>query len=257
MPPPILFVHGMWSRPSTFDRLREELAAVGIESRAPALPFHDLPAGAEAPADLGEVRLQDYVAALVPEAKALGPHVICGHSMGGLLAQLVATRVRPAGLILLSSAPSASAQAFALAPYRTLAGVTLGWGWWERPTLLDRAGARWGVFNRVPEAEQEGPLAELTWDSGRVLAQIAFPALDSSGGSKVDYARLSGLPCLLVCGGEDRITPHRVTARTGFALRAAGARVEMELLPGVGHWLFHDAVRPKLGQAIARFLSGL
>jgi pimeloyl-ACP methyl ester carboxylesterase len=257
MPLPVLFVHGMWSRPSTFDTLRSELAAVGVESRAPALPFHDLPPGAEPPAELGEIRLQDYVAAIVPEAKAMGRHVICGHSMGGLLAQLAATRVRPAGLVLLSSAPSAAAQAFAFAPYRTLAGVTLGWGWWQRPTLIDRAGARWGVLNAVPEEEQEGPLADLTWDSGAVLAQIAFPGFDSSKGSQVDYGRLSGLPCLLICGGQDRITPHRVTARTGFALGSAGAQVEMEMLPGVGHWLFHDAVRPKVGQAIARFLSGL
>ncbi|MFN3592453.1 MAG: alpha/beta hydrolase [Thermaurantiacus sp.] len=257
MPPPVLFVHGMWSRPSTFETLRTELAAVGVESRAPALPFHELPPGAEAPEGLADIRLQDYVAALLPEAKVLGRHVICGHSMGGLLAQLVASRVRPAGLILLSSAPSSAAQAFALSPYRTLAGVTLGWGWWERPTLIDRAGARWGIFNTVPEEEQEGPLQELTWDSGRVLAQIAFPKFDSSNGAAVDYARLQGLPCLLICGSEDRITPHRVTARTGFALGAAGAQVEMEMLPGVGHWLFHDAVRPRVAQAIARFLSGL
>lgn len=255
--PRLLFIHGMWSRPSVFDALRAELAAVGIESVAPALPFHDLPRGAPAPAGLGQLRLEDYVQALVPEAQALAPGlVLCGHSMGGLLAQLVAAKVRPQGLVLLAPAPSAGTGALAPAPLRALLGVATRWRWWERPTRLGERGARFAVFNRVPEAEAAPALADLTWDSGRVLAQIAFPALDRSGGARVEHRKIA-VPALVLVGHEDRMTPPAVSRKTAAKLAVAGAPVTLEELPGTGHWLFHAAARPRVAAAIARFLAGL
>jgi pimeloyl-ACP methyl ester carboxylesterase len=257
MPPPILFIHGMWSRPSAFAKLRAELSAVGIESTAPALPFHEVPPGAPAPEGLAGLGLEDYVDALAPQARALGPDIIvCGHSMGGLLAQLLAVRVQPRGLILLATGPSATTGAQALAPFRTLVRVTSRWGWWRKPTLLDAAGARFGVYGGVPEPEVTEAIAELTWDSGRVLAQMAFPGLDRSHGARVDYARLT-MPSLLVIGSADRMTTPAITRNTARALAAGGARVEVEEVQGAGHWLFHDAVRPKIAGAISRFAASL
>lgn len=248
----------MWSRPSALAMLRAELGAAGIASEAPALPFHDIPRASPPPAGLAAIRIEDYAAAIAAHMRGMAaPPVLLGHSMGGLVAQLAAQAVRPAGLVLLSTAPSAAAQAQALGPYRTLGRIALRWGWWRRPTLIDAASARWGIFNGVPATEAEEAIAELTWDSGRVLAQIAFPGLDPARATAVAYGRLSGVPCLLVCGRADRITPHRVTERTARALAAAGARVETMLLPETGHWLFHDAVRPRVAGRIARFLAAL
>ena len=255
--PPILMIHGMWSRPSTFTQLRAELEPAGIRSAAVTLAHHDLPPAAPAPAALATTRLADYVAALERDAAALGePPVILGHSMGGLLAQLLSVQVQPRGLILLSTAPSAQALALSAAALRTMWGVTGKWGWWREPTLLDEEHARFGVFNGVPEAEIRPALAELTWDSGPVLAQIAAPFLDSARGSKVDYARLT-MPTLIITGLHDRIVPAATSRRTARNLTAAGARVDYEEWANVGHWLFHDAVRPRLAAAISRFMASL
>ena len=162
--PAILMIHGMWSRPSTFAQLRAELEAVGISSAAVTLPHHDVPPGAPAPAALGTTKLADYVGAVERAASTLdGPIVVLGHSMGGLLAQLLSVRLQPRGLVLLSTAPSAQAgaggAAVSLASLRTLWGVTGRWGWWNEPTLLDEDGARAGVYNGVPEAEVRPALA--------------------------------------------------------------------------------------------------
>jgi pimeloyl-ACP methyl ester carboxylesterase len=257
VPPPILFVHGMWSRARVFDTLRAELLAAGIESAAITLPFHDLPRGAAPPAGLAAVTLEDYVAAAVAEARALGPDaVLAGHSMGGLVVQRAAEQLRLRGLVLLATAPSAAAQAFALSPARALSAVVLRRRWWERPTLLDARGARFGVFHRVPGDEAEEAIADLTWDSGRVLAQIAFPGCDPSAGSRVSYERI-GAPSLIVVGAEDRMTPASISRRTAARLAAAGAPTTFELLPATGHWLFHRAARPRVAAAIARFLASL
>ncbi len=252
--PPLLLIHGMWGRPSTFTALRAELEAAGMVTNAPALPFHDLPPGAPAPAALAALGLADYVDALVPEVEALGRRpVILGHSLGGLLAQLVAARTGAAGLILLAPAPSAQTLRPSLAQLATLRRVTLGWGWWRRPTLIDAAAARDGVFNGVPEAETAAGIAELTWDSGRVLAEISAPFLDSAGSSRVAYHRLT-MPALVIIGRRDRIAT--VATARATARRLAGP-VDHEEWPDCGHWLFHDAIRPRLAQRVAAFLAGL
>lgn len=255
--PPILMIHGMWSRPSTFTQLRAELEPMGLRSAAITLPHHDIPPGAPAPAALASTRLADYVAALERDAAALGePLVVLGHSMGGLLAQLLSVRVQPKGLILLSTAPSAQASAFSAASVRTMWSVTGKWGWWKEATLLDEDAARFGVYNGVPEAETRPALSELTWDSGPVLAQLAAPFLDPDKGAKVDYSRLT-MPTLMITGLEDRIVPATVSRKTARHLSAAGARVDYEEWPTTGHWLFHDAVRPRVAAAISRFMASL
>jgi pimeloyl-ACP methyl ester carboxylesterase len=244
----------MWGRPSTFASLRPELEAAGLRTAAPALPFHDVPPGAPAPPALATLRLEHYVAALVAEVEALGTRpVLLGHSLGGLLAQLVAARTGAAGLILLAPAPSAQTLRPSLAQAMTLRRVTLGWGWWKKATLIDAAAARAGVFNGVPEAETAAALAELTWDSGPVLAQISAPFLDRHAGSRVDYARLT-MPALVLFGLADRIATAATARAT--ARRLAG-RVDYEEWADCGHWFFHDAIRPRLAQRVAAFVAGL
>lgn len=241
--PPLYFVHGMWSRPDTFAVLRSLLEAEGWDSHATTLPYHDVAPGAPAPPALGDVTLGDYVAHVVRQAGELPvTPILVGHSMGGLIAQAAAVRLQPAGLVLLSTAPAAGINAVALDPLRTTWGVVSRPGWWSRPTLLDERGARFGVFNGVPEDDARDAMARLTWDSGRVLAQISFPWADARRDTRIDHDRLA-MPALVVTGTDDRIVPAAVSRSTARRLRGA---VDYHELPGVGHWLFHRPVLDRL-----------
>lgn len=249
--PPILLIHGMWSTPATFSRLRLVLEAAGHTTHAPALPWHDRPASLPPPPDLGTLSITSYVDYLVTEAAALGqPPVILGHSMGSLLAQLLAMKVPHAGLVLLSPAAAANAQAASIDPLRTMKNVVTKWGWWEKPTLFDDAGARWGCFNGVPEAVTAAETAALVWDSGRALAEIALPPLFGNV-TRVDYARLTR-PALVVVGAKDRTTPPGIARATA---RQLPGRVDYQEIPQAPHWLFWGELEQQVGAMVTGWLN--
>lgn len=243
----------MWSTPATFSRLRLVLEAAGHVTHAPVLPWHDRPASLPPPPELGTVSITAYVDYLVTEAAALGsPPVILGHSMGGLLAQMLAARVPHAGLVLLSPAAAANSQSASFDPLRTLLNVVTKWGWWEKPSLCDEAGARWGIFNTVPEAVTTVEIGALVWDSGRVLAEIALPPLHGSI-TRVDYARLTR-PALVVVGCVDRTTPPGIARATA---RQLPGRVDYHEIPGAPHWLFWGELEQQVGVMVTGWLANL
>ncbi len=251
--PPILLIHGMWSTPATFDRLRPVLEAAGHRCHAPTILFHDRPASLPPHPALGELSITAYVDHLVAEAGKLGaPPVILGHSMGGLLAQMVAQRIPHAGLVLLSPAAAANSQAIGLDPVKTLKNVVLKWGWWEKPTLCDAEGARWGIFNGVPEDVTQAEIAALVWDSGRVLAEMALPPLFGSV-TRVDYARLNQ-PALVLVGLNDRITPPGIARATA---RNLTGRIDYHEIAGAPHWLFWGELETRVGAMVVDWLNTL
>ncbi|OYU16045.1 MAG: hypothetical protein CFE37_03135 [Alphaproteobacteria bacterium PA4] len=244
----------MWSTPATFTRLRARLEADGHATYAPALPWHDRDASLPPPPELGLVTVEDYAQFLATEiARLPAPPVIIGHSMGGALAQIVAARVPHAGLVLLSTAPTAATPALGLSPLRTLGGVITRWGWWEQPTLLTEAGARWGIYNGVPDAVATPEIAALVWDSGRVLAEMTLPHLSKTGATKVDFNRLDR-PALVIVGSEDRVTLASVSRATARKLTGP---IDYHELPGVGHWLFWGETETRVGDWIAGWLGSL
>lgn len=252
--PPLLFIHGMWSTPHVWDGMRAHFEALGHATSAPALPLHDLAPSEQPPERLGTIGIGDYVEMLVADARsAPATPVIVGHSMGGMLAQLVAAQVQPRGLVLLSPAGTATTTRPAWAPLKTMAGVMTGRQWWKSPTRIDPERARWGIFNGVPADIAEREIDALVWDSGRVLFQMALPWADKSKAATVDYARLA-MPALIVVGEEDRITPVSIARATA---RELAGPVDYRELPGVGHWLFHEPVADDVARAIKGFLGRL
>src|ERR1700757_3510349 len=96
MRPPIFFIHGAFSNAGHFASWQARFSNAGFECYAPSLPGH-------APSDrtlLASLILDDYLTALQSEVTRFGaPPVIIGHSMGGLLAQQLASTVPCRALI--------------------------------------------------------------------------------------------------------------------------------------------------------------
>ena len=254
MSPPLFCIHGLWATPATFSGLKARFEAAGFVVITPALPFHDRDPGLPPPAELGRLTVEDYASFLVAEiGKLAEPPVIVGHSMGGMLAQIVAARVPHAGLILLSTAATANTAVPAFSTLRTMAGVVTKWGWWEEPTRIDYDRWRWGVANGVPEDLARAEYAALVWDSGRVVAEMTLPNLSATGATKVDYAKLNK-PALVIVGADDRTTVAGISRATARKLTGT---VDYHELPGVGHWLFWGETEVRVGDWIEGWLRQL
>jgi pimeloyl-ACP methyl ester carboxylesterase len=252
---PILFcIHGLWATPATFARLKTRFEAAGYQVVTPALPFHERDPALPPVPEIGLLTVEDYAQFLEAEiAKLPEPPVIVGHSMGGMLAQIVAARVAHRGLVLLSTAATATTVVPGLATIRTMAGVVTKWGWWHAPTRIEYAAAKWGIFNGVPEDITRAEVAALVWDSGRVIAEMTLPTLSSTRATTVDYSRLDK-PALLIVGSEDRITLPGISRATARKLKGA---IDYHEIPGAPHWLFWGDLEVKVGDFIAVWLERL
>ena len=250
--PLLYFIHGMWAQPRIWDTLRAHFEAEGYQTRAPALPGHDVTPADPVPDDLEDFGLRDYVAALEADLSGIeGPVVLIGHSMGGLIAQMLASRIAPAGLVLLGTAPSSSILPLAWEPLRTSWPILSQWGFWDEALPLPREAAFYGVFNGVPATEAELEYAQAVHESGKAFAEVAFGFL--SGRSRVEYDHIR-CPSLVAVGTEDRITPVSISRATA---RRLPGMVEYREVDGAGHWLFHQPVRDKVAALIDRFLNDI
>lgn len=230
----LVLIHGMWSRPHVWANFKTFFEDRGYRVVTPQLRHHDIEPGMEPHRELGELSLLNYVDDLETEIRALGcrPFVI-GHSMGGLLAQILASRGMTRGAALLASAHCAPVWAFETNALRIFGRHLLRRDFWKLPQLPSYEGMRWGALNGFREKEARDIYATLIPESGRCLFELAFWYLDGAHASLVDAERMT-CPLLFITGAEDRLTRPQLGARTA---RYYGHRARFELMPGRGHWL--------------------
>ena len=101
-PHKLLLVHGVWVGAHVWRKLGPYLAGHGYTTYAVWLRHHHPKADRR---HLRNLCLQEYAEDIAAAARDIGGVVLVGHSMGGLLAQMVAAVCDASGLALLCSAP--------------------------------------------------------------------------------------------------------------------------------------------------------
>ncbi|MGC8763604.1 MAG: alpha/beta hydrolase [Acidobacteriota bacterium] len=231
----ILLIHGMWGGPHLWDNYRPFFEGRGHRCLTPALRYHGGPPSAPPPPGLGTTSLLDYAADLEGQIRALPERPwIVGHSMGGLLAQILAARGLCEKAVLLC--PAAPRGVLALRPsvVRSFLSAMSRWGFWRRPFLPTYGEACYALWENLPEEERRAHFARFIPESGRAAFEIGLWPLDRRRASAVDEKRVT-CPLLVVAGGRDRITPEAVVRKVAAKYGAA-----YRVFPGMAHWVIGE-----------------
>jgi pimeloyl-ACP methyl ester carboxylesterase len=235
--PSVLFVHGMWGTAQVWENYQKHFAAAGVETRAITLRHHDRLISEQPPQELGTTSLADYVDDIVAEVdKCTEAPILIGHSMGGLLVQMVAARTQVRGVIALTPAPPSGVLALRPSTLKLFRRILFTWALWRKPTRLTYEEARFGLYHLLPEQEAQQHHAEMVWESGRATLEIAAWILDKNKTSAFAVEDIE-CPVLIMAGGLDRTVNEVVCAK---AAKRYQGRAKYHVWPDNGHWVLGE-----------------
>jgi len=228
-------IHGMWCAGWCWENYVRHFEARGYRCIAPTLRYHDADPGAVPHPLLGTTGLRDYVSDLETTASGLGLRpIIMGHSMGGLLAQLLASRIQARALVLLAPASPSGVLALAPSVIRAFLSLPAKGTFWKKPHKQTFHEAAYSVFNLMPVREQRKLHAKYVYESGRAISEIGLWPLDRRKASSVDASKIT-CPVLTVVGTHDRIIPP-------FSVRKVAAKYKAthKEFADHAHWLLGE-----------------
>jgi len=250
--PTIFMIHGMWGKSAVWTRYRNFFEAEGYPCIIPTLPFHDMAPDSPPNAALGRISLLDYVDDLKRQISTLDSKpVIMGHSMGGLLAQMLAERGQAHRLVLLASAPSAGLQVFNISSARSLFSEISKLDLSKRPVRITYKEAAYGLLNRCPDGLKRELYDAFVYESGRATFEIAFWYFDRKRVARVDEKKVA-CPALIVAGMEDRIVPISIARRIAKKYQGIG---DYRKLKNHAHWLLAEPGWEKIAGMIKDWLG--
>ncbi len=236
----VVLIHGNWGRGEQLASARAAFEERGYAAHTPTLRHHELPMR-EGAMNIASLSLRDYTDDLVTFVDSLdSPPLLIGHSMGGLLTQLVAARTRHAGLVAACPAPAAGI----LGTTRTNLRMSLPWFLRPRPWAKPVQPPTSQQFRRWVANTQTDDIADeihdgLVCESGRVNWEMLLAAVKLSEATVVNFAAVTS-PVLVIGGECDRIVPAGVVRRTA-ARYQYGTYVEV---PHCDHMVFSGAALP-------------
>jgi pimeloyl-ACP methyl ester carboxylesterase len=205
---PLLFVHGMWGGSWIFENYLSFAATRGWEAWAINLRGHH---GSRPVERLARVCLEDYVRDVEDVLDAIGPAIVIGHSMGGLIAQIVASRREADATVLIVSAPppGIALMHWSLA-WRSLRYVVDVVG--PRAFRVRDADACALALNKIASPARGAVARRFVEDSGLAARQLAL--------GNIEPLKPIRCPVLVVSATDDRLIPVSVQRRIVERYRA-------------------------------------
>jgi pimeloyl-ACP methyl ester carboxylesterase len=241
---PVVFVHGLWLLPSSWDRWVAVFKKAGYVPLTPGWP-DDPDTVAEAKehpevfAHKSVGQIADHFDEVIRGLKKK-PAVI-GHSFGGLLTQILAGRGLASASVAFDSAPFRGILPLPISSLKSAKPVL------ENPANRNRAVPltfdqfHYAFANTVSEDEAKQLYNEFSVPgSGVPLFQAASANLNPWTEAKVDHKNPDRGPMLIVWGEKDHVSPPAIgKAIYGKQKKNKGITEELEI-PGASHGLTID-----------------
>jgi pimeloyl-ACP methyl ester carboxylesterase len=249
----IFMIHGMWGTSAFWENYKTFFEGKGYRVITPNLRYHDPTRKDDPDPRLGKVRLLDYAADLEEEIRRLDEKpIIMGHSMGGLLTQILGSRNLGSALVALTPASPVGILGVTPSVLQSFFSILTTWGFWYKPMRQTFDEACYSMLNLLPPEEQKATYATFVYESGRAIAAVGLWMMGGGLDGRVDASKVSA-PLLVIGGGQDRITPVWVVRQVAKKYKHA---VYKEY-PEQAHWIVAGEGWQEVAEDIESWLSKL
>ena len=246
----LVMIHGMWGGAWCWENYRPFFEERGWETLAPTLRYHDHPPSEAPPSELATTSLLDYAADLEAFIRGLpSAPVLMGHSMGGLLVQILASRGLGRAAVLLTPASPAGILALRPSVIRSFARVLTRPGFWKKTSLPTYPSMVYSMAHLMPEEDRKAVYERLVPESGRATFEIGLWPLDRRHASRVDASSVK-IPMLVVGGIDDKITPSGISRQVAKKYGADFQTFEKQ-----AHWVLGQPGWNKVAESVSTWLD--
>ena len=226
---PIVFIHGMWSTSSVWNKYVEFYQDKGYEVHTPVLRHHE--PDEQDLETLGGTGIAEYLDDLTTFIESLEKKpILIGHSLGGLLALILAGRGLAEKAVLLAPITPAGYSTLYPSVMKTFVPALLRRGFWKQPVKLSSEVANDGLFNRLPDEAKPAHYQEMVYESGRTISEIMFWFMDNDQTTRA--VKVPDNRLLIMAGKHDQITPAERCRKVAQDYGADFMQLEEH-----GHWL--------------------
>jgi pimeloyl-ACP methyl ester carboxylesterase len=233
---PIVLIHGAWMTPACWDLFVARYQARGYTCLAPAWPFDDRPvtelrqAPASELAGIGFGELTDHYARIVSGLQE--PPILIGHSIGGLVVQMLLDRGLGSVGVAIDPAPPRGVLAGPRAIWSGLPTL-LSWGSWRKVRGMSFRRFAWSFCHTLPVDEQHAAYeAQVVPTPGRLYWQLL-----TGVATKVNFRNGNRPPLLITAALHDRTVDAWTIRRNFGKYRRSEAVTELIEFPDRTHWL--------------------
>jgi len=253
----ILFVTGAFVSHTAWNEWKEYFSSKGYSTFAPAWPFKD-----EAPeilrkrrhqnTELAGLTLGKLVDHYVAIAKALPEKpIVIGHSLGGLITQIMVNRDLAAAGIAIHSAPP-----HGIFPYEPSflksAWKSLGlFSSLSKTYLMSFKDWQYAFVNGMPLPEQQEAYEKNTIPESKKVARGGL-----SRAARVDFEKMH-VPLLLTAGDKDHVIPPRLSLRNYKRYKRNGSVVDYKEFPGRNHYVLGQPTWKEDADFILKWIKSL
>jgi non-heme chloroperoxidase len=256
---PVVFIHGLWLLPSSWDRWAELFEEAGYAAVTPSWPddpetIEEARAHPEvfARKTLGQVA--DHVAEVI-QGLAKKP-VVMGHSTGGLLAQMLADRGLSAATVAIDPGPFRGVLPLPISALRSAAPVLANPLNRNRAVTLTLDQFKYGWANALSDDEAKDLYESYHVAApGVALMQMANANLNPRTEAKLDPANPNRGPLLIIDGEVDHTVPWAIANASYKRQRRNTAVTEIAKVPNRGHSLTIDSGWREVADTALRFVQ--
>ncbi|MFO1432903.1 MAG: alpha/beta hydrolase [Candidatus Competibacteraceae bacterium] len=255
----MFFIHGAFMTPLHWENWIGFFQAKGFQCLAPAWPYRDKPIEElrkNPPVELATLGIReiiDHYTRIIEELNE--PPCLIGHSMGGLVVQILLDRgLGAAGVAITSGPPKGVSPLFYRSVLKSFTGLFTGR--WKKVISLSFKEFQYGFVHTLSEPEQRAAYEKyVVPESRRIFWQAALAPVTTL--TAVNFNNDHRAPLLLIAAAEDKVTPAVMNRANAKRYHHSNAVTAFQEFTGRTHWITHQPGWEEVADYIVGWLQSV